>query len=117
MLRRSNQEFAKASMPIDTRQREKWPAPNPGPPQDEVEEQLAIAHEEARGDPIRAKLRAVLVLLRREYGEPNWPVLDPMGTLIEVLLSHRTTDPVTWHAYNELIRRWPTWEELRDASV
>jgi endonuclease III len=102
---------------IDTRQREKWPAPNPPPPLQEVEAELARAQEELATDPRRAKARAVLALLRQEYGEPNWPVLDPLGTLIEVLLSHRTADPQTWAAYNELKRRWPTWEELRDAPV
>ncbi len=100
---------------LDSAQREKWPAPNPGPPQAETDEQVALALEDATSDPLRAKARAVLALLRREYGEPNWPVLDPMGTLIEILLSHRTADPQTWAAYNELRRRFPTWEEMRDA--
>src|SRR5438105_2257462 len=103
--------------PIDTTQREKWPAPSPGPSQTETDVQVSLALEEAAVDPLRAKVRAVLALLRREYGEPNWPVLDPMGTLIEILLSHRTADPQTWAAFNELRRRFPTWEEVRDAPV
>ncbi|MDQ3928563.1 MAG: endonuclease III [Chloroflexota bacterium] len=102
---------------IDTQQREKWPAPNEGPPLSEVEREVDIAREEAATDPLRAKARAVLALLREEYGEPNWPVLDPLGTLVETLLSHRTADPQTWAAYNELKRRWPTWEELAEAPV
>lgn len=102
---------------IDTQQREKWPAPNEGPPLSEVEREVDIAREESAAEPLRAKARAVLALLREEYGEPNWPVLDPLGTLIETLLSHRTADPQTWAAYNELKRRWPTWEELADAPV
>jgi endonuclease-3 len=104
-------------MPIDTKQREKWPAPSPGPPHSETEKQIALAQEELKTDPLRAKVRAVQALLREAYGEPNWPVLDPLGTLIETLLSHRTADPVTWASYQELKRRWPTWEELRDAPV
>ncbi|MEA2574391.1 MAG: endonuclease [Chloroflexia bacterium] len=102
---------------LDTHQREKWPAPNPGPPLSQVEREVDVAREEAAAEPLRAKARAVLALLREEYGEPNWPVLDPLGTLIETLLSHRTADPQTWAAYNELKRRWPTWEELADAPV
>ena len=102
---------------LDTAQREKWPAPNPGPPQAETAKQVDAALTEVADDPLRAKARAVLALLRREYGEPNWPVLDPMGTLIEILLSHRTADPQTWAAYNELRRRFPTWEEMRDAPL
>lgn len=102
---------------IDTKQREKWPAPNEGPPLSKVEREVDIAREESAADPLRAKARAVLALLREEYGEPNWPVLDPLGTLVETLLSHRTADPQTWAAYNELKRRWPTWEELSNAPV
>src|SRR6478609_70315 len=102
---------------LDTKQREKWPPPSDGPTHSQTEAEVERAREEAGTDPIRAKARAVLALLREEYGEPNWPVLDPLGTLIEVLLSHRTADPQTWAAYNELIRRFPTWEEVRDAPV
>lgn len=102
---------------IDTRQREKWPAPSQPPPAPEAQEQLELALKEAGTDPIRAKTRAVLALLRQEYGEPNWPILDPLSTLVEVLLSHRTADPQTWAAYLELRRRFPTWEEVRDAPV
>lgn len=103
--------------PIDSKQREKWPAPNPGPPPAEAEAQVAQALQETATDPLRAKTRAVQALLRQAYGEPNWPVLDPLGTLVEILLSHRTTDPVTWNAFNELRGRFPTWEALRDAPV
>ena len=102
---------------LDTKQREKWPAPSPGPPHDEVEAELERARAEAATDPRRAKARAVLALLRAEYGEPNWPVLDPLGTLIETMLSHRTADPQTWAAYQNLRARFPTWEEVRTAPV
>jgi endonuclease-3 len=102
---------------LDTKQREKWPAPKPGPPDSYVEAELAKAREEAAKDPLRAKARAVLALLRQAYGEPEWPVLDPLGTLIETMLSHRTADPQTWAAYNELRRRFPTWEEVLNAPV
>ena len=102
---------------LDTKQREKWPAPNPGPSHSETEAQVARALEENATNPLKAKTRAVLALLREEYGEPEWPILDPLGTLIEVMLSHRTADPQTWAAYNALRRRFPTWEEMRDAPV
>src|SRR5829696_8202817 len=98
---------------LDTKQREKWPAPRPGPSPAEVEAELERARKEAATDPIKAKVRAVLALLREEYGEPNWPVLDPLGTLIETMLSHRTADPQTWSAYQNLRARWPAWDELR----
>jgi endonuclease-3 len=103
--------------PIDTKQREKWPAPSPGPDAATTAAQVARAREEAATDPLRAKARAVLALLNAVYGEPAWPVLDPLATLIEVILSHRTADPQTWAAYQALRARWPTWEALRDAPV
>jgi endonuclease-3 len=102
---------------LDTKQREKWPAPHPYPDPAELEAEVERAREETATDPLRAKARAVLALLLMEYGEPEWPVLDPLGTLIETLLSHRTADPDTWAAYNELRRRFPTWDEVRDAPV
>ena len=84
----------------------------------QTEKELERAHEEAATDPIRAKAAAVvLALLREAYGEPEWPILDPLSSLVEVLLSHRTADPQTWAAYLELRRRFPTWEQVRDAPV
>lgn len=102
---------------LDAKQREKWPAPQPGPPLSKVEDEVAEAREEAATQPLKAKARAALTLLREEYGEPEWPVLDPLGTLIETMLSHRTADPQTWAAYKELRRRFPTWEDVLNAPI
>src|SRR3954451_22261701 len=102
---------------IDTEARQKWPAPHPYPDPAELEAEVERAKEEAASDPIRAKARAVLALLRGEYGEPDWPFLDTVSSLVEILLSHRTTDPQAWAAFNELKRRFPTWEDARDAPV
>src|SRR4051794_21205999 len=115
--RDSNHREDIAMAKIDTTQREKWPAPHEGPDHAQTEEELERAREEAKTDPIRAKARAVLALLREAYGEPEWPILDPLSSLVEVLLSHRTADPQTWAAYLELRRRFPTWEQVRDAPV
>src|SRR5215212_10062462 len=102
---------------LDTKQREKWPAPRPYPHPEETAGELEQAQAEVASDPLRAKARAVLALLRQEYGEPRWPILDPLSALIEVLLSHRTADPQTWAAYKALRERFPTWEAVRDAPV
>lgn len=102
---------------IDTKQREKWPPPHPGPPHSYVESELEKAREEATQQPHKAKARAVLALLREAYGEPEWPILTPVEMLVEIMLSHRTADPQTWAAYNELRRRFPTWQEVLDAPV
>ncbi len=102
---------------IDTQAHEKWPAPQPGPPPGVTQSEVSRAEVESAADPLRAKAGAVLALMRQEYGEPRWPTLDPMGTLIEILLSHRTADPQTWAAFQELRRRFPTWEQACDAPV
>ncbi len=104
-------------MPIDTKSREKWPAPERSPDLDDTAAQLAQAQTEVATDPLRAKARAVLALLRAEYGEPRWPTLDPLSSLIEVLLSHRTADPQTWAAFKALRARYDSWADVRDAST
>jgi endonuclease-3 len=102
---------------IDTKQREKWPPPHDPLGSDYVKSEMGKAIAERERDPVKAKARAVLALVRAEYGEPEWPVLDPVGLLVEILLGHRTTDPVTWRAFNNLRERFPTWEEVCDAPV
>lgn len=102
---------------LDTKQREKWPAPNPGPSAEQTAKEVDQALEEVKTDPLRAKARAVLALLRPEYGEPNWPILDPLSMLIEIMLSHRTADPQTWAAFLELRRRFPDWQDVIDAPT
>lgn len=102
---------------LDEKQREKWPAPDPGPSEKVTEEQVGEALDEVEEDPLRAKMRAVLALLREEYGEPRWPTLDALGTLIETMLSHRTADPQTWASFQELRRRFPNWQDVIDAPT
>lgn len=102
---------------LDARQREKWPAPNPGPSDEVTRNKVGEALNEVAEDPLRAKMRAILALLREEYGEPNWPVLDPLSTLIETMLSHRTADPQTWAAFKELRERFPDWQQVIDAPT
>lgn len=102
---------------LDTKQREKWPAPNPGPSHQQTGREVEKALDEVAEHPLKAKARAVLALLREEYGEPNWPTLDPLSMLIEIMLSHRTADPQTWAAFLELRKRFPTWQEVVDAPT
>ncbi len=104
-------------MSIDRTAREKWPAPGGTPAPADTAAELARAQAEAATDPIRGKARAVLALLTAAYGVPRRPTLDPLSSLIEVILSHRTADPQTWAAYKALRAGWPTWEALRDAPV
>ena len=102
---------------LDRAAREKWPAPQHGPSNTDVVGEVAQATVEAATDPLRAKARAVLALMREAYGEPRWPTLDPLSSLIEVLLSHRTADPQTWAAFKALREGFSDWAAVRDAPL
>ena len=104
-------------MPIDRTAREKWPAPGGTPDPADTAAEVARAQAESATAPIPAKARAVLALLTAAYGVPRWPTLDPLSSLIEVILSHRTADPQTWAAYKALRAGWPDWEAVRDAPL
>ena len=42
---------------------------------------------------------------------------DPMSMLVDIILSHRTRDEQTAAAYAALLRRFGSWEALRDAPT
>ncbi|HEY1351350.1 MAG TPA: endonuclease III [Ktedonobacteraceae bacterium] len=51
------------------------------------------------------------------YGELPFSSKDPMSMLVEILLSHRTYDAQTDAAYENLLRRFGSWEAVRDAPT
>lgn len=56
--------------------------------------------------------------LLETYGDHVWcPDLDPLSELIRTILSQHTSDLNSDRAFEELRRRFPTWEQVRDASV
>ena len=55
--------------------------------------------------------------LKRLYGEPARPRRDPVSQLIGTMLSQATTDTQTARSFAELRRRYPTWEQVREAPV
>ncbi len=56
--------------------------------------------------------------LRRLYGEPHRRRgRDAVGQLVVTMLSQATTDMQTARSYQELRRRFPTWEQVRDAPA
>lgn len=60
----------------------------------------------------------VYELLVQIYGKPaNEPDYDPLGGLIGTILSQHTSDTNSNHAYEQLIARFPTWEDVRDAPT
>jgi len=60
-----------------------------------------------------AKIHQALV---EEFGLPDWrPHLSPVGELVSTILSQNTNDTNRDAAYDSLRKRYPTWEEVRDA--
>lgn len=51
------------------------------------------------------------------YGEPRKPQKDAVCQLIGTILSQATTDVQTARSFAELRRRFPTWEQVRDAPA
>lgn len=57
--------------------------------------------------------------LAAAYGAPIpfFSNKDPLSELVSALLSHRTRNRESGHAYKELRARFPTWEAVRDAPT
>lgn len=51
------------------------------------------------------------------YGELPFSDKDPMGQLVDILLSHRTKDEETEAAWRNLLKRFGSWEGVRDAPT
>ena len=68
---------------------------------------------------IQQKLIQVHDRLCQAYGcpIPYFHELDPLSELVSALLSHRTRNADSAHAFHELRRRFPTWELVRDAPT
>lgn len=55
--------------------------------------------------------------LLKEYGEPTWRnPLPPVDELVSTILSQNTNDINRDRAFNTLVERFPTWEQVRDAD-
>ncbi len=67
--------------------------------------------------PLVKEIREVDRRLKRLYGEPQRERRDPVGQLVATMLSQATTDVQTARSFAELRRRFPTWEQVRDAPV
>ncbi|HLZ80434.1 MAG TPA: endonuclease III [Ktedonobacteraceae bacterium] len=63
--------------------------------------------------------KAIKVTLRltEKYGVEAFSSKDPMSMLVDIILSHRTRDEQTAAAYDNLLRRFGTWEAVRDAPT
>jgi endonuclease III len=66
---------------------------------------------------LSAKAAEVTRRLTAQYGELPFSSKDPLGMLVDILLSHRTHDAETAAAYDNLLKRFGSWEAVRDAPV
>jgi len=68
--------------------------------------------------PRRARVRAIRDRLRTLYGRPvNHPHGHPIAELVRTVLSQNTNDRNRDVAYERLRKRFPTWEQVRDAPL
>ena len=64
----------------------------------------------------RAHIREIVSRLADVHGEHPWHRRhDPVSELVTTLLSHSTTDANQFAAFDELRRRFPTWDRVRAA--
>jgi endonuclease-3 len=66
---------------------------------------------------LSAKALEVTRRLTELYGPSNWSRKDPMSMLVDIILSHRTRDEQTAAAYESLLKRFGSWEAVRDAPT
>jgi endonuclease III len=66
---------------------------------------------------LSAKALEVTQRLTEFYGELPFSNKDPMSMLVDIILSHRTRDEQTAAAWNNLLKRFGSWEAVRDAPT
>src|SRR5579863_85798 len=66
---------------------------------------------------LSAKATEVTKRLTDLYGELPFSNKDPMSQLVDILLSHRTRDEQTAAAWENLLKRFGSWEGVRDAPT
>jgi endonuclease-3 len=66
-------------------------------------------------DPTTQQVTGIHERLVEEYGERTWHAREPVGTLVNTILSQNTNDVNRDKAYERLRERFPTWEAVRDA--
>lgn len=65
-----------------------------------------------------AQLEAIYTRLVAEFGTPELvPDHDPLGGMVETILSQSTSDVNSHRAYGDLVAALPTWEAVRDAPT
>ena len=66
---------------------------------------------------LSARALEVTQRLTEFYGELPFSNKDPMSMFVDIILSHRTKDEQTAAAWNNLLKRFGSWEAVRDAPT
>ncbi|OGX30180.1 MAG: hypothetical protein A2879_01055 [Omnitrophica WOR_2 bacterium RIFCSPHIGHO2_01_FULL_49_10] len=67
---------------------------------------------------MQRKILAVRKLLRRRFGRLKFRTgKDPVGELVKTILSQNTPDVTSFRAFDNLKKRFRSWERLRKADV
>lgn len=66
---------------------------------------------------LSAKALEVTRRLTDLYGELPFSSKDPISMLVDIILSHRTRDEQTAAAWENLLKRFGSWEAVRDAPT
>jgi endonuclease III len=66
---------------------------------------------------LSAKAIEVTRRLTELFGELPFSEKDPMSQLVDIILSHRTRDEQTAAAWSNLLKRFGSWEAVRDAPT
>lgn len=74
---------------------------------------------EPKGEAEReAWVREILSRLEGRYGVPKWHArLDPVDELVACILSQNTSDTNSFRAFDQLKRKYPTWEQVLAAPT
>jgi endonuclease III len=79
----------------------------------EARQHMENSHESSLND----HAREVIDRLAAEYGARQWkPSGRPIDELVSTILSQNTSDTNTERAFASLRQRFPTWDDVRDAS-
>jgi len=78
----------------------------------------SMKSRQALASPLRISIPQLCGRLRRVYGRVEFPEAMPvLDELIAALLSQNTTDANSDAAFAQLVRRFPTWEAVRQAPA
>ena len=66
---------------------------------------------------VRERILETNARLEKVFGKPRLRGGDPVEALVGCILSQATTDAQSGAAYDALVKKYPTWQQVRDARA